>query len=182
MLRLPSSTFRVWAQVALSVSGELGLASAFAGLLEGIADVAAFAASSALTADDDPVGQRRRTVGHGSVRSGPGGSPVASGYGYGDGFRGRVQRRGASYTSALATSNQDEMASENAQQAAAVAEANAAAAASAASVAAATTPPTLNVTGPVSISNAQGAAGINWTNSIVSNEHRDGAEPRPTHD
>ena len=57
------------------------------------------------------------------------------------------------YTSALATSNQDQMASENAQQAAALAEANATAAANAAS--AATTAPTLNVTGPVSISNAR---------------------------
>ena len=78
------------------------------------------------------------------------------------------------YTSAVATSNQDQMASENAQQAAAVAEANATAAANAASLAAATTAPTLNVTGPVNISNATGAAGINWTNSIVSNKHRDG--------
>ena len=73
------------------------------------------------------------------------------------------------YTSAVAISNQDELASEAAQQAAAAAEANAAAASQAASVAGATTPPTLNVTGPVSISNAQGAAGINWTNPIVSN-------------
>jgi hypothetical protein len=73
------------------------------------------------------------------------------------------------YASALAISNQDEKASEKAQQAAAVAEANATAAAAAASLAAATTPPTLNVTGPVAISNAPGAAVVNWTNAIVSN-------------
>jgi hypothetical protein len=83
------------------------------------------------------------------------------------------------YTKALATSNQDEMASQSAQQAAAVAESNAAAASEAAAAAAeeaasasatsSSSSPTLNVTGPVSIGNTQGASGINWTNSITSN-------------
>ena len=78
------------------------------------------------------------------------------------------------YTNALATSNQDEMASQTAQQAAAVAEANAAAAAQAAS----RRRRHVVATDPERDRARQhfqrpGAAGINWTNSISLDQHRD---------
>lgn len=73
------------------------------------------------------------------------------------------------YTSALATSNQDEITNAHAQQIVAVAEANAtaASAASASAMSAASSPP-LNASGPVTVSDQHGVSGLNWTNPITS--------------
>ena len=155
--------------ITLGSVAQLNTASSLLGLIEGITDVAEQAASIALIVATNDLGTDETTLATDQAAQDAAYAQLHADMDTETAFAAAYNVAEQNYTSAVAISNQDELASEAAQQAAAVAQANAAAASQAVAVAGATTPPTLNVTGPVSISNAQGAAGINWTNAIVSN-------------
>ena len=167
--------------VDLSVSSAFSLASALAGLTEGIADVSIFIASSHLTAETIALITAQGIASGDQSAQDQADARLQADTDTETAFAAAYNVAEQAFASAQATSNQDQIASENAQQAASLAEANASAAANAASLSAAAKPPTLIVTGPVpagqsnplpgpvTITNVTGAAGINWTNSITSN-------------